>query len=361
MIIKRCACFCFRNLLNLSIDLHPENNIIFGLNGVGKSSLLEAIFYSFSGRSFRTSKAKELIMHGEDKFVVSLLLKNISNNSNKTIGIERFLSNSERIRVDSKNAKRADVAAILPVVVMEPSSDSIICGSPDIRRRFIDWWLFHVKHEFIYLWREGKRILLNRNALLKSKSVSGLSYWNDLLVDVSYKINDLRKKFVMKLEDPVNMLLYEMGLDVVIELDYYPGYSGWKNNIDLSEVLTRNLERDLVLGYTSNGYHKADLLIRTRDGGLAKSLSRGQQKALILAFKIAQGELLYGEVNKKSLYLIDDMPSEFDENVRKKIEYRIKKVSSQTIITSTYDISVVDTLNKNEYGVFKMEDGKIFC
>ena len=138
----------FRNLKSVSVELHPELNLIYGDNGSGKTSFIESIHYLGFGRSFRTRKPKSVINLGQSVFTVYGQLNN--DNSSIPVGISKYSDQRTKIRIDGKDIDRvSDMVKLCPMQLYTPQSTELLTGSPAFRRSYIDWGLFHVEQSFL--------------------------------------------------------------------------------------------------------------------------------------------------------------------------------------------------------------------
>ncbi|MEO2281449.1 DNA replication/repair protein RecF [Pseudoalteromonas pernae] len=350
----------FRNIEAASFS--PQCiNIIFGENGSGKTSLLEAIYFLSHGRSFRTSKHRTVIREGTDKFV--LHAKKRSNNLTIPLGLQKNSQGETLIKIQGKPSRRiSDLAQVLPVQVITPDSYSFFFGGPKERRSFVDLGVFHVEHEFFVHWQNFNKVLKQRNALLKSKPRelhSMLAVWDKEFVRLAEKITQLRESYIERFKTLFfDRLCTELELlnDLEIVFD-----QGWKSKESLLEVLKQNRESDLMRGYTSKGPHKADLTIKTSLGLVENAFSRGQLKLLLYALKVAQNSLIEQETGKQSILLIDDLPSELSEDTKGKVGKLLAHCESQIFITTIEPESVsavLDVLDKPK-ALFHVKHGEL--
>ena len=151
-----------RNLSSVSIDLHPGATALFGANGSGKTSFLEAIHVLGVGRSFRTHQAKPVIQHGQDECRVVCRVHQQARSF--TMGIEKHRDSSVRARIDGANvASLSELARAMPLVLLDTDSLGLVTGPPEGRRRLLDGTLFHVEHSFLPLWRRYAQAMRQRN------------------------------------------------------------------------------------------------------------------------------------------------------------------------------------------------------
>jgi len=142
-----------RNLTSVSLDCHSKANIIYGANGSGKTSFLEAVFLLGRGRSFRHRDLRLVISRGVDQLVVTGKVARPDNSSSHQLGVSRSSKGGFEARCNGKNlASAAELAAELPIQLVDAHSFSLLEGGPLQRRQFIDWGVFHVEHGFANLW-----------------------------------------------------------------------------------------------------------------------------------------------------------------------------------------------------------------
>ncbi|MBN2689456.1 MAG: DNA replication/repair protein RecF [Gammaproteobacteria bacterium] len=357
MILNTIQIFNFRNIESMKIALHPEQNIIYGDNGAGKTSILEAISCIFLGKSFRTSQTKNLVSSAHDRFTISAtIMQNERHPNPMRIGMEKQTDNTEQLKLNGDKTYRSKAASLLPILTITPQSHAILEAGPAERRQFINWGLFHVKQDFLSVWQENKKILQHRNALLRSGQTSLLPYWDQKFEEAATKLYQLHAQYVEEINPALQKILEQLAPNLSIELQYH---AGWPQHKTLAESLKDNIVRDLKYGYTSSGPHRADLIIKHQNNNAAAVLSRGQQKALVTALRIAQGQLLKQATEKNALYLLDDLPSELDINYRENVLNFLCELKVQTIITTINpDDLAFNHSNKNQ-NLFHIQNGAI--
>lgn len=346
----------FRNLTPVKLEpISPGFNFIYGQNGSGKTSLLEAIYYLGLGRSFRTATLNRLVGYKESKLS---LFAQITTSSNQIIpiGIERHASGEVKIRLSGQDVRSiAELASLIPVQIINSSSFNLL-EAPSFRRKYLDWGVFYFSTDFIRIWRQWERILKQRNAALRSNaSQQELTTWTHELVISAIELEKYRCDYIKNLfpylVEMVNEIVHIEGINI----SYYPG---WDEEVPYLEVLDRSLQRDLQLGYTQLGPHRADLKFTINKAPAKDILSRGQQKLFVCAMLLAQGVLLQG-VNKKPIYLVDDLPSELDITSRSKLMALLSKQEGQVFVTAVereaLDRLLIDCPTK----MFHVEHGNI--
>jgi len=360
MALSRLQIRQFRNLINVDLSPGTGVNLIYGANGSGKTSLLEAINVLALGRSFRSHKYKALINHQSDQFMIFGRVESLGGSI--PLGIQRSNSGELLLKAQGQAIESiADLAQYLPVLVINSDTFSLLDGTPKDRRHFIDWLVFHVEHQFFAAWKTAQRCLKHRNSLLRRDRMDPfeLSTWDQELVRVSELLNQFRLSVVSIFVDRFNHLANQLESLKGIEIDYY---RGWNSEQDYDQVLAHSLDRDKRLGSTHYGIHRADLRI-TIDGKLAAEvLSRGQQKLLVCALKIAQGQVFNDLKRRKPLYLIDDLPAELDREHRQILVNWLHSLDTQVYISGV-ELSALETPWRDKPNVklkmFHVEQGRV--
>lgn len=351
----------FRNIDSLTLELSEGVNVIYGENGSGKTSVLESIYYLSHGRSFRTTRHKNIIKHEQDRFFIHG--KKEVNQLSVPVGISKNQQGDTQISIQGKRSKKvADLAQVIPVQVITPESYALFFGGPKERRRFLDLGLFHVEHKFFSLWQSYNKVLKQRNALLKSKPINYLAQiavWDKEFVKLAEQINILRSAYIERFKARFfDKMCAELNLLNELEITFH---SGWRQGENLLQVLQDNLARDAKLGYTTRGPHKADLGFTTANGNAENTFSRGQLKLLLYALKVTQNSLIEEETGKQSLLLIDDLPSELSEDTKIKVGELLQHCRSQLFITTieSESITAVVTPLKRKVAMFHVEHGNL--
>jgi len=331
--IQQLTITAIRNLAPVTLQPSHSVNVLYGLNGSGKTSVLEAIHILGVARSFRTSRIKPVINH--DVQVCTVFGRVGTNAQTIPVGVSRNAREETRqIRVAGENLKSiSELARLLPLQVINPDTFSLLEGAPKLRRQFIDWGVFHVKHQhFFPLWQRMQKALKQRNSLLRHGRIGGfeLTSWNIEFEKAANAIDQLRDDYIQKLTPVFNQVLSELADLDNLTIHYY---RGWDKERSLQEVLINNLERDMRSGYTHAGPQRADLRIRMGKGSAVDTLSRGQLKLVVCALKLAQGFLYQALQNKQCIFLVDDLPSELDITNRQKLCRLFQTMKCQTFIT----------------------------
>ena len=319
----------FRSFKDSLFDL-KDSVLVFGENGSGKTSFLEAIHFSLKSKSFRTSSVNSMINKEHDFFRIST-----KNKSDKKI-IEKKLG-KVLIKNNYEDFNKYDV---LPLLINNFSL-RFLEQNKEIRREFIDYFLFHVKHDYLEKLKRFKKILFSRNKALRENNKEQISVWTKFLIESSIEINTLRERIVNEvLEDLEENILKKLEdkrwVEILSTLEI-SFFSGWKGD-RLKEQLREEYEEDLIKGFTKSGAHKFDLEIKVLGEKSGNILSRGEQKLLILLVFLSFGEFFAKTKNKNLIYLIDDLASELDQkNLNLALQF-LDITKGQKIITSVKKI-----------------------
>jgi len=319
----------FRCLENAELLLSSDFNLIYGANASGKTSLLEALAYLGRGKSFRGAGTSDLLQHGKDEFVLYGQVH--SHSRTRSLGA-RNSRNGLEVRVDgSSDGGAAALAEALPLQLIDPEVHNLVAGGPELRRRFLDWVAFHVEHDHLLAWRRFKRALKQRNAALKAKSAAAtIRSWNAEFEVLSAELDESRRRALdVALEGLTSFGQRLLGTELHFEYQ-----QGWSREKGLGEVLEEGLQRDIVLGATQHGPHRADLKIRYDERQAKKLVSRGQQKLLASAMILAATEAAQTALERPLLLLLDDPAAELDADSLSRLMAAVSDLGCQVVATS---------------------------
>lgn len=361
VLIKRLEVTGIRNLQQVSLHDLATINLFSGANGAGKTSVLEAIHLLSSAKSFRSHKLKPVINNNSDACVVFGEV-DIPSAGFQPIGIKRYKSSSTPglIRVAGKVVKSASfLAESLPLQVVSSDTFKLLEGAPLIRRQFLDWGVFHVEHDFHKLWKSTQRCLKQRNTLLRHARMDSLqlAVWTEKLARLGEDLHLLRERYFQHLVPIFEQILAQLTELEGLQLSYF---KGWEKTSSLAEVLATHEERELEQGHTLYGPHRADLKLRYQGSNAAEILSRGQQKLVVCALRVAQGYLLSQLTGKRCVYLIDDLPAELDKAHRLALCRLLEELKCQVFITCVDPQDVVGCWSEQtDVKMFHVEQGSI--
>ncbi len=351
MYIRWLQITAFRNLAETRIEPGARINQLIGPNGAGKTSLLEAIHFLGTGRSFRQAGSEALRQVGSTE---TLLVGEIGDGGCHRLGVR--LSGQRRVlRLDGyTESSFAALAQVLKTIHYSPEGHQLIAGGPRERRQFLDWGLFHVKPEFLRIARRYSRALQQRNRWLKEEA-SGPDPWLTELASVGEEITRLRREYLSHLEEHVQRLFPELGgfghLSMYLD-------RGWSSQRSLQEALKRDYSRESGGPVTQSGPHRADLVVKLDGLRAREHASRGQQKLLLLALRLAQLILVTQQTGRAPLFLLDDMSSELDEQRRAAVIEILDRYGEQVFVSST-DEAFTPLPSHRDVSTFYLDAGAI--
>ncbi|WP_415892925.1 DNA replication/repair protein RecF [Neptuniibacter sp. PT8_73] len=348
-----------RNISSITIEPSPSINIICGENGSGKTSILEGINVLGLTRSFRTNKARHLVQTDQSSTVVFASVDPMAQGYKQSIGVERPAEGDARIRYEGSDIDLSTLAELIPLQVINSDTFMLLEGSPAVRRQFLDWGVFHADKAFIQLWRGFRRVLKQRNTLLKCGKIDNQlrQVWDREFISFSEQLNRLRIEYLKLLKPEFESVVSQLldGMDVQLGFSY-----GWDKKRALDEVLASNFERDLRQGFTGSGPQRADIKLKVDGHNAAERLSRGQKKLVVSALKLAQGALFQRMNGRPCIYLIDDLPSELDSVHGEQFCKVLEQSSNQCFITCVDDNSLKAFWHpQTELATFRIADGHI--
>jgi DNA replication and repair protein RecF len=319
-----------RSIEHAELTVAPDLTLLWGPNGSGKTSLLEAMFMLGRGRSFRTRNNERLIRYGQDHLRVTGRVTHAISGST-ALGVEVRKGSSEARIGGRPAASLAELSQAFPVQAIEPGVHRLVEEGGYRRRRWLDWAVFHVEPSFIDQWLRYTRALKQRNAALKAPGAD-TAPWDPELGRLGESIAQSRAELMERLQpywrDEVEALC---GLPV--ELHYL---RGWSQEHSLPEALAASRARDLARALTHAGPHRADVAVRLHGRPAREVLSRGQQKLVAVAMNIAQLRLLRATSQVAPTLLLDDPAAELDGERLQQFIARVASLECQLVVTSLH-------------------------
>ena len=287
----------------------------------------------------------DLIISGNVKFI---------NGHVSALGVQHD-GKQAHIRIDQENKyTRSDLAYALPLQIIHPKSYQLLDAGPQLRREFIDWGVFNQHTDFLSNWRNFKKILNQRNALLKTRRVKELNVWNHEFQQYGTIVADYRKHYLAEVT-PIFIKIAQQFLALgQVELRLS---QGWDANFLLLDKLKEDLDKDLRYGFTHSGPHRADFQLLVESRKAKDFVSRGQLKLLVLALKLAQVEHFLTNGSQSGCVLIDDAVAELDFQSRTKLLEYLAAMNIQVFMTATEQNEFGDLSRIGQYKLFHMKHG----
>ena len=338
-----------RCLQRAELALDPQRNLIWGSNGSGKTSLLEAIFLLGRGRSFRTRNSERLIRHDQPRLTV---FGRTDTMPPQAIGVQVAKGGGTIARINGAAAgSLTELSQSFPVQVIDPGVHKLVEEGGFRRRRWMDWAVFHVEHGFADVWVRYTRAVKQRNAALRHQPAQAAA-WDPEVARLGELIAEARRGMLDQMQAAwQESVLALSGLEV--DLHYS---RGWSQDIPLSQALVEARARDHARGLTHSGPHRADVLVRLKGRPAREVLSRGQQKLVAIAMTLAQIRLLQERTATTPTLLLDDPAAELDSPHLLRFIDEVSRLKCQLIITSLHAES--DLFGMPEK-VFHVEQGGV--
>lgn len=360
MLIKNLELTNFRNYASCRFEYADGVNIVSGGNAQGKTNSAEAIFFLCTGYSPRVVREKQVIKQGENFAKIKGVAS--SNYGDVSVSIDFFADKNKIIKVNEVQVgKIGELLGNINSVFFNPGELKLVQEAPEDRRRFLDISLSQISKGYFYALQTYKKILTQRNNLLKSEDreliLDTLPVWDISLAKAGAKIIYERNEYI-KLLSPFAGYCHEEvtgGTEsLTVKGDYK--YGGTEDEIftQFLTALTEKTEKDIETGYTTVGPHRDDLKIKVNGIDVRAYGSQGQQRTASIALKLAETEIFREKFGEYPVLILDDAMSELDKKRRARLIDYVKKM--QTIITCTEPDCVPNFQNYNN---IEIENGNV--
>lgn len=361
MFVKKLSLTNFRNYTRENFEFSNGLNIIVGENAQGKTNAAEAVFLLATGYSPKVKRDKQVIRYGEN--YCDIFAEAQTNFGTVTSKIEYFADKNKKITVNGQEAKKvSELLGNLFAVFFNPGELKLVQESPEDRRRFLDISISQLNKQYFSALNYYKKILFQRNNLLKDSDremvYDTLPVWDEQLALYASEIVLARKNYVEKLNplaDDAHQYITDNKESLQVSLT--TKYPDTKEEICqfIKDNLLSNMEKDVVLGYTSFGPHRDDLKITVSGEDVRNYGSQGQQRTAAISLKLAELQIYKQHFGEYPVLILDDAMSELDLNRQKRLLSSVKGI--QTIVTCTHIDDKVFDLNNCK--IFKISGGKI--
>ncbi len=353
MYIKKIKLENFRNYEKQEVILSPNINVFYGDNAQGKTNIIESIFLCSIGKSFRTSKEKEMIQFGKEFANIEIEYEK----KDRSGKVKIQLQEKKNIYLNEiRLTKLSELLGNIHTVIFTPDDIHILKDGPQKRRRFLDIMIGQLRPNYIYLLNRYNKTLEQRNNYLKQIKIEGkkeelLWMWNEKLAEYGEKIFSYRKEFTEKILQemfPIHKKITN-GTEE-IELKYQ---SDCEDKQKFIENLQKTQKIDIIRGFTTKGIHRDDFNIFINGNLVNIYGSQGQNRTVILSLKLAELQVIYNEIGEYPILLLDDFMSELDEKRRNNFLSYTK--DTQVVITCTDKIA---SLQKDDK-IYQVNKGEV--
>jgi DNA replication and repair protein RecF len=276
------------------------------------------------------------------------------------MGLARQRNGEFQGRIQGRSVHNAaELARALPLQLINSDTFLLLEGGPKTRRQFLDWGVFHVEHGFHGVWLDVQKALRQRNALLRNARIAPdqIEAWDVHLSARSDELDAFRRRYFEVFCPQFASTLRDLASLEDVELSYH---RGWDRDASLRDVLKEGLGRDHERGFTVQGPHRADIRVRVRGQSAEQVLSRGQQKLVVCALKLAQAKVFSATRQRDCVFLVDDLPSELDRTHRAALAEVLSSLGCQVLVSGVdrTDLEGLwSSVPEGERSMFHVEQG----
>ncbi|SDL15795.1 DNA replication/repair protein RecF [Natronincola ferrireducens] len=364
MLVEEVKLIQYRNYKELELQFHPKLNILVGENAQGKTNVLEALYLCAIGKSFRTNKDQEMINMVKESAYVKVKVKKQTDK----VDIEVLLNKekNKKIKINKLSlTKYGDLLGNLNIVLFSPEDLKIIKEGPSERRKFMNNDISQILPKYYYTLNQYNKILQQRNKILKDfrGKKFDLEIWDEQLVNSGTWLMIYRRNFIKRIA-LLAKLTHRKITDGLEELEiHYDSNIKVKDNDEFEEIknkflkqLKENKDLEMMRRLTLTGPHRDDMIFKINGLEVKNYGSQGQQRTAVLSLKLAELELMKGEVGEYPILLLDDVMSELDGKRQNYLIQNLKNV--QTFITTTI-IEPLNIKNKQQHKLFTVCNGEV--
>ncbi|WP_397446799.1 DNA replication/repair protein RecF [Polaribacter sp. R77954] len=359
MYLQKISLVNFKNIASQSFDFQEKINCFVGNNGIGKTNVLDAIYYLSFTKSYFNAVAVQNIRHGEGFFMIEG--DYLMNDRNEKIVCSLKKGQKKILKRNGKvYGKFSEHIGQFPLVIVSPADRDLVIEGSETRRKFIDGVISQQNKTYLQDLIAYNKVLSQRNALLKYFAANrtfdalNLSVYDEQLAAFGAKIYEIRKEFLATFI-PIFNAKYQIisGDKEQVNLNY----KSQLHDFLMEDLLRKSLDKDKILQYTTAGIHKDDLSFEIGAYPIKKFGSQGQQKSYLIALKLAQFEFIKQKANVTPILLLDDIFDKLDENrVSQIIDLVNNDEFGQIFITDTHAERTENILKQGgkAYQIFKL-------
>ena len=346
MYLKKISLINFKNFDQKSFDFDKKINCLVGNNGVGKTNVLDAIYYLAHTRGYFNTIASQSIRHGQDFFVVD----GVFDKEDREEHIHCSLKKGHK-KIMKRNGKEyeklSDHYGLIPLVIISPSDTDLIVEGSEVRRKFMDMIISMNDSDYFQKLIRYNKTIGQRNALLKYFAANfvfnkdNLEVYDEQLIELGTSIFKKREIFVKEFTPIFHKwhehIIGQSSEGGMVERVAFK-YRSVLSQIEFRDLLKDQLEKDRALQYTSAGVHRDDLLFEINEYPIKKVGSQGQQKSFLIALKLAQFDFIKKKSNIKPILLLDDIFDKLDDNRVGQLLHLVNDENfGQLFLTDTHD------------------------
>ena len=358
MILEKLSLINYKNIREATLDLSPKINCMIGSNGVGKTNILDAVYFLSFCHSASNPIDSTIIRHGEDFLMLE------GNYGEVTISCGMKRGTKKHFRRDKKEYRRlSEHIGLIPLVMVSPSDTFLIDGGSEERRRLMDMVISQYDHTYMESVNRYNKALQQRNTMLKQETEPDpevISLWEEQMAFEGERIYQRRDAFVRELT-PIFQRYYERisGNREQVAIEYISHCQRGP----LLEVIQRDRAKDRIMGYSLHGAHRDDLVFTLGGHPIKREGSQGQHKTFVVALKLAQFDFLRRTNGGNTpILLLDDI---FDKLDASRVEQIVTLVAGeefgQIFITDTNrsHLDQILAASSHDYKIFHVDNGEV--
>lgn len=358
----------YRNYDHLDLSFHNKINVIIGENAQGKTNLMEAVYVLAFTRSYRTPHEQELISWQKDFAKIEGMI----HRKNRTFPLEIIISKlGKKAKLNQLEQKKlSDYIGTFNVVMFAPEDLTLVKGSPQIRRRFIDMELGQIQPSYVYHLGQYQKILKQRNHLLKQMQRNQMSDQSLLLIlteqlsehaaillERRFSFLSLLRNYAKPIHQNISRQLETLDIHYQASIDVSEAMNKEKIETIYLEKFLDIQNQEIERGITLIGPHRDDLIFYINDRNVKVYGSQGQQRTTALSVKLAEIDLIKNETGEYPVLLLDDVLSELDDYRQSHLLNTIENKVQTFVSTTSVDGIYHQTLKKAD--LFTVTNGKV--
>ena len=347
MSIKKISISNFRCFNSVDLEFSKLNNFIHGANGSGKTSVLEALYFCSTGRSFKSSNKNLCIQNDKEAFKIQVETLN-----NNKICVLKEAKKSISLEIDEKKATSIELFRAIPSTLLDNKTFSMFADTPKYRRKILDRCLMASDKSYSTDFFSFHRSLKQRNAALKFKRLTNIDIWSEIFIKTGTSISEKRSNFFEETKQTffkfTDHLSDKRVFEIINSLEIIFN-NGWSKEHSLKQTLELNRDTDQRKTSTTSGPHRADIKFLIKDSDIKYILSRGEQKFMSILWCLSMHKTLSDFYGVKPFLIIDDIHSELDEGFYSELINFLPKTGNQLFfsdINNPFNSKIKDQLEE---------------
>ncbi len=363
MVLNELTIINYKNIAQAELSFSPKINCFIGKNGMGKTNLLDAVYYLSFCKSYTNPIDSQIIKHDADMCMLQGKYSAKDEAEEIVYSAVRRRQKKQFKRNKKEYERLSDHIGLIPLVMISPADNELITGASEGRRKFMDMAISQFDKEYLRALVRYNKALQQRNALLKLEDeqfdLSLIELWEDQMVEDGVFIHQKRREFIERLTPIFNLYYLQISSSAdLVSFDYISQL----NDDDFGDLIRRNRSRDMAIGHTTTGIHRDELEMLLDGFPIKKVGSQGQNKTYFVSLKLAQFRYLLDIGGATPILLLDDI---FDRLDASRVEEIVKLVSGpefgQIFISDTNRESldrILDRINNSSH-IYSVVDGEV--